>query len=86
MEGDLVLVLKHQLARNEWPVGWVVTIQEGTDGLVQLARVKVRGGELTRPNSKLCVLEEVAHAQQETSEHPEHPERPEKSRIRALDT
>ena len=35
-EGDLVLVLERQLARNQWPVGRVLAVHEGADGLVRL--------------------------------------------------
>ena len=36
-EGDLVLVLEHQLACNQWPVGRVLDVREGKDGLVRSA-------------------------------------------------
>ena len=59
-EGDLVLVLERQLARNEWPVGRVTDVRTGADGLVRSARIRVKDSELVRPITKLCVLEEVA--------------------------
>ena len=58
-EGDFVLVLEHQLARNQWPVGRVLDVRKGKDGLVRSARVRVRGNEIERPITKLSVLEEV---------------------------
>ena len=58
-EGDLVLVLEQQLARNQWPVGRVLEVHEGADGLVHSARIRVRGNEVVRPIRKLSVLEEV---------------------------
>ena len=64
-EGDLVLVLEHQLARNQWPVGRVLAVHEGADGLVQSARIRVRGNEVVCPISKLSVLEEVLSEQQQ---------------------
>ena len=36
-EGDLVLVLEHQLAHNQWPVGRVLDVRDGKDGLVRAA-------------------------------------------------
>ena len=59
-EGDLVLLLERQLPRNEWPVGRVVAVQPGPDGLVRSARVRTKDTELLRPIAKLCVLEETA--------------------------
>ena len=58
-KGDLVLVLEQQMTRNRWPVGRVLEVHEGADGLVRSARVRVRGGEVVRPIRKLSVLEEV---------------------------
>ena len=64
-EGDLVLVLEHQLARHQWPVGRVLAVHKGADGLVRSARICVRGNEVVRPISKLSVLEEVLSEQQQ---------------------
>ena len=54
-----MLVLEHQLACNQWPVGRVLDVRKGKDGLVRSARVRVRGNEIERPVTKLSVLEEV---------------------------
>ena len=59
---DLVLVLERQLPRNEWPVGRVVEVRPGMDGLVRAARVRTKEGELLRPITKLCLLEEAAES------------------------
>ena len=58
-EGDLVLVLEQHLACNQWPVGRVLAVHEGADGLVRSARIRVQGNEVVRPICKLSVLEEV---------------------------
>lgn len=59
-EGDLVLVLEHQLARNQWPVGRVLAVHTGADGLVRSVRLRVRGNIVVRPISKLSILEEAS--------------------------
>ncbi len=58
-EGDLVLLLERQLPRNEWPMGRVMTVRPGPDGLVRSAYIRTKDRELHRPVAKLCLLEEA---------------------------
>ena len=57
--GDLVLIADENTPRGLWPLGRVVSVNEGRDGLVRSARVKTKASELVRPVTKLVMLEEA---------------------------
>ena len=59
--GDLVLVMDQTMPRNCWPLGKVIEVNSGRDGLVRSVKVKSKGRILTRPVDKLCMLEQVEH-------------------------
>ena len=59
--GDIVLVMDQTMARNCWPLGKVIEVNSGRDGLVRSVKVKSKGRILTRPVDKLCMLEQVKH-------------------------
>jgi len=54
---DLVLVCDETSTRGHWPLGLVVEVSKGRDGLVRSCRVRVNGTEKVRPITKLCLLE-----------------------------
>ena len=56
-QGDIVLLVDHLLPRNQWKLGRVLQALPGEDGLVRVAKIKTQDTELTRPVSKLCLLE-----------------------------
>ena len=56
---DVVIVADDTCSRNIWPVGRVLEVFPGDDGLVRSARVKTATSVLTRPVTKLSVLETV---------------------------
>lgn len=56
-EGDVVLVAQENLPRGQWPLGRVVRINTGRDGLVRSCVVKTRTSEIIRPITRLCLLE-----------------------------
>ena len=56
---DLVIVIEHTLPKNEWLLGRVVEALPGPDGLVRSVRVRTSRAVLTRPVTKVCVLEEA---------------------------
>ena len=56
-EGDIVLVVKQNIPRGDWPLGRIIEVNHGRDGLVQSARVKTTKSMLMRPVNKLCLLE-----------------------------
>ena len=55
--GDIVLLVDEQSPRNRWPMGRVVDVFTGRDGLVRSASVKTQSNTLKRPVTKLCLLE-----------------------------
>ena len=55
--GDVVMIMYHPLPRDHWKLGRVEEIKPGDDGRVRVVRLRTQGGELTRPVSKLCLLE-----------------------------
>ena len=56
-EGDLVLIVDENIPRRQWRLGRVVLVHRAKDGHVRSAVIKTRSGHLTRPISKLCLLE-----------------------------
>jgi hypothetical protein len=60
---DLVLVCDEQLSRGKWPLGIVLDVNKGRDGLVRSCKVRVNGSVKVRPITMLCMLEqETFHA------------------------
>ena len=58
--GDVVLVLDNNSPRGRWLLGRVIKTFPGRDGKVRVAEIKTKNSTLTRPISKLCLLEEAA--------------------------
>ena len=56
---DIVIVTDETMPRKMWPVGRILSVFPGDDGLVTSVRVKTAMSTLTRPVSKLCLLEAV---------------------------
>ena len=56
-EGDLVLILSENMPRGVWPMGLVEEVHEGSDGLVRSAKIRTKSSQLTRPVTKLVLLE-----------------------------
>ena len=54
---DLVLIVDQNSPRGHWPLGKIISVVPGPDDVVRSAVVKTKTGELTRPVSKLCLLE-----------------------------
>ena len=52
-----MLLLDENTPRRLWPLGLVVDVREGRDGLVRSVRVKTKSTELVRPISKIVSLE-----------------------------
>ena len=55
---DLVLVQDVNVPRGLWPLGLVTEIRMGRDNLVRRVRIKTKLNELTRPVTKLVLLED----------------------------
>ena len=56
--GDLVLVVDEKVHHGQWPLGRIVQVHPGKDGIVRSAKIATRSTILTRPITKLCFLEQ----------------------------
>ncbi|XP_033105089.1 uncharacterized protein LOC117107502 [Anneissia japonica] len=54
---DLVLVVDDNAPRDQWPLGRVVKVFPGKDGMVRQVEVRLGSKVLMRPVAKLCLLE-----------------------------
>ena len=52
-EGDVVLVMEPNVARDHWPLARVVKVHPSSDGRVRKVEVKTQSGFLTRPVTSL---------------------------------
>ena len=59
MLDDVVLVANEVTPRKCWPLGRVVRLNKGNDGLIRSVEVKTQFSLLVRPVTKLCLLEGV---------------------------
>ncbi|KAK3091116.1 hypothetical protein FSP39_017229 [Pinctada imbricata] len=56
-KGEVVLVVHENLPRGQWPLGHILDVALGRDGLVPSCLVKFRNSELVKPITQLCPLE-----------------------------
>ena len=56
--GDLVFIADERVHRGQWPLGCVVEVHPGSDGLTRSVKVATRTTVLSRPVTKLCLLEQ----------------------------
>ncbi|MEL7342708.1 MAG: hypothetical protein AAGM67_19645, partial [Bacteroidota bacterium] len=54
---DIVLVTDETMPRGSWPLGRILEVKAGRDGLVRTVIVKTMKTQLVRPISKICLLE-----------------------------
>ncbi|XP_031638866.1 uncharacterized protein LOC116350989 [Contarinia nasturtii] len=54
--GDLAVIIDDNIPPAKWILGRVIRVHPGSDGLVRMATLKTRNGELQRPIVKLCKL------------------------------
>ena len=62
-ENDVALLVEANTLRDCWPLGRVVQVHPCEDSRVRKVDVKTQSGFLTRPVTKLCLLEEAAMSQ-----------------------
>ena len=55
--GDLVIISSHDVPRSYWPMGRIIEVYPGRDGVVRSVKLKTSNGELSRPSALLCLLE-----------------------------
>nr|XP_012234631.1 PREDICTED: uncharacterized protein LOC105679278 [Linepithema humile] len=60
-EGNMVLVIDERFPPAKWPLGRVIQVHPGADGLVRVVTVKTQTSELKRPIAKLCILSIDSH-------------------------
>jgi hypothetical protein len=56
-KGDVVILVDDQLPRNSWPLGRIVEVFPGRDGVIRVVEVKTTKGTYRRPTAKVCVLD-----------------------------
>ena len=57
-KGDLVIVTDNSMVRSHWPLGRILTVYPGKDGVVRSVEVKTKSGTYIRPAASLALLEE----------------------------
>ena len=55
--GDLVIISSHDVPRSYCPMGRIIEVYQGRDGVVRSIKLKTSNGELSRPSALLCLLE-----------------------------
>ena len=55
--GDLVIISSHDVPRSYWPMGRIIEVYQGRDGVVRSIKLKTSNGELSRPSALLCLFE-----------------------------
>ena len=66
-ENDIVLITENNLARNKWPLGRVIEIIAGGDGLSRTARIQTTNSVATRPFQRLHLFEKYVPSQVESN-------------------
>ena len=56
-KNDLVIIKSKDVPRSHWPLGRILDIYPGSDGVVRSVKIKTPNGELIRPSRSICVLE-----------------------------
>ena len=64
-EGDVALIVEPNASRGEWPLGRVIEVYPGDDGLVRVVKVKTKNKEYLCPVHRLCPLEYVEDSDEE---------------------
>ena len=54
--GDVVVLMESNLPRGKWPLGRMIDIFPGKDGIVRVVKVKKKDGLYVRPVAKLSIL------------------------------
>ncbi|UYV75102.1 hypothetical protein LAZ67_12002471 [Cordylochernes scorpioides] len=55
--GDIVVIGSDLRKRTEWPLGRIIELYPGKDGIVRVAKLKTGGGIVIRPVQRLCPME-----------------------------
>ncbi|XP_059223158.1 uncharacterized protein LOC131996964 [Stomoxys calcitrans] len=63
-EGQVVIVKNEETHPARWPLGRIMNVHPGKDGLVRTVTVKTASNSLKRPINKICPLENVSSKQE----------------------
>ncbi|UYV65562.1 hypothetical protein LAZ67_3004702 [Cordylochernes scorpioides] len=55
--GDIVVIGSDLRKRTEWPLGRIIELYPGKDGIVRVAKLKTGDGIIIRPVQRLCPME-----------------------------
>ena len=55
--GDLVITSSNEIPRSHWPMGRIIEVYPGRDGVIRFVQLKTSNGELSRPGALLSLLE-----------------------------
>lgn len=53
---DIVIIKDERFPPNQWPLGRVIELHPGKDGLIRVVTLKTQNGVIKRPIVKLCPL------------------------------
>ena len=56
-KNDLVIMKSKDVPRSHWPLGTILDIYPGSDGVVRSVKIKTPNGELIHPSCSVFVLE-----------------------------
>ena len=56
-KGDLVILQEKNVPRSHWPIGRVMEIYPGQDGIVRIVKLRTSTNEIVRPANKLYLME-----------------------------
>ncbi|CAG9090548.1 unnamed protein product [Plutella xylostella] len=76
--GDIVIIHDANLPAGKWPLGRIIQLHPGQDGLVRVVSIKTKNGILKRPIVKLSIL--PVHEQKTSSAEEQKQESPKPSR------
>ena len=54
--GDLVILQEKHVPRSYWPMGKVIEIYSGRDGVVRIVKLRTPTNEVVRPTNKLYLM------------------------------
>ena len=54
--GSLVIIMSENISPSHWPIGRVIDVHPGSDGLIRVSTIKTQNSTLKRPIVKLILL------------------------------
>ena len=66
--GQIVLIKNENLSSFKWPLGKIIELHPGADGIVRVVTIKSQQNTIKRPVNKLCILPTDIHQSSTTSQ------------------